>query len=261
MTSILVEQRGAALWVINNNPGARNALTPEYVLGIRPAMERAAADPSVAAVVMAGADGFFCAGGDLNVLIKRREMPVAERVAGINILHDAIQSIRTCPKPVIACVEGGAAGAGAPMALACDLIVAEEEAYFALSYIKVGLAPDGGSTAFLAEALPRQMINELVMFADRLPAARLHQLGVVNRLTAQGQAAAEAQAMAERLYAIGPEALSVAKRLVVDAVGEVQAQLDREALAMAQAQGGAESAEGIAAFLEKRKPDFTKFRR
>jgi enoyl-CoA hydratase/carnithine racemase len=261
VSGILVEKRGAALWIVNNNPGARNALTVEFVQGVPKALAEAAGDPGVAAVVMVGAEGFFCAGGDLNVLIKRREMTIEDRVAGINVLHDMIRAIRACPKPVIACVEGGAAGAGAPIALACDLLVAARDAYFAVSYLRVGLAPDGGSTAFLSDGLPRQLVNEMIMFGDRITAERLHALGVVNRVVEPGTAEAEAQALAERLNNTGPEALAVAKRLILSATGAVDAQLDAEAQAMALSQGGQESAEGISAFLEKRKADFTRFRR
>jgi enoyl-CoA hydratase/carnithine racemase len=260
MSTLIVEKRGPVLWVINNNPSARNALTVDYTTGIARALKQAAEDPGVAAVVMAGAEGFFCAGGDLNILITRREMPVEDRVATINVLHDAIRAIRACPKPVIACVEGGAAGAGASIALACDLLVAARDAYFAVSYLRVGLVPDGGVTAFLTEALPRQMVNEIVMFGDKLAAGRLSELGVINRLTEPGAAEAAAQEMGERLYGVGPAALASVKGLVQAAGGSVGAQLDREADAMAAAQGSAESGEGIAAFLEKRKADFTKFR-
>lgn len=261
MSTLIVEKRGPVLWLINNNPGARNALTIPYTTGIAGALRQAAEDPGVAAVVLVGAEGFFCAGGDLNILIKRREMEVPDRIAGINVLHDAIRAIRDCPKPVIACVEGGAAGAGASFALACDLIVSARDAYFAVSYLRVGLTPDGGSTAFLPEGLPRQMVNEILMFGDKLSAERLHAMGVINRLTEPGATEAEAQALGERLFAVGPEALAAAKRLVLSAVGDVGAQLDREAEEMAEAQGRAEAAEGISAFLEKRKADFTRFRR
>lgn len=261
MSGLIVERRGPVLWLINNNPAARNALTLEYTTGAARELRAASDDPGISAVVLAGAEGFFCAGGDLNVLIKRREMPVPDRIATIGILHEMIRAIRACTRPVIAAVEGGAAGAGASIALACDLVVAERDSYFAVSYLRVGLTPDGGATAFLSECLPRQLANEIVMFGDKVPAERLFAAGAVNRLAEPGQAGAEAQALGERLHGVGPNALAGAKGLIAQARdNDLDAQLDAEARLMAEAQGGAESGEGISAFLEKRRPDFTKFR-
>ncbi len=257
----IIERDGPVLKIINNNPERRNALRFEYLEALVKALKDAADDTSIAAVVLSGAGGFFSAGGDLNILIKRREMDVAKRIEAIGILHGAILAIRDCPKPVIAAIEGGAAGAGAPLALACDLVVAARDAYFALSYLRVGLTPDGGSTAFLSELAPRQLVNEIVMFGDRIPVERLEAMGTVNRLTEPGEAEAVAGELAARLYNRGPKALAAAKRLVRAARGnDLATQLDLEAVAMAQAQGGEEAAEGISSFLEKRPADFGKFR-
>ncbi|MDA1285115.1 MAG: enoyl-CoA hydratase family protein [Proteobacteria bacterium] len=262
MSGVLVERHGPVVKIINNNPAARNALSFAFSTGATEALKAAGEDKMVAAVVLCGAEGFFCAGGDLNVLIKRREMAVPDRLEAIEVLHGLIRAIRACPKPVIAAVEGGAAGAGAPLALACDMIVAAEDSYFAVNYLRVGLAPDGGSTTFLAEALPRQLANEIIMFGDKVPVDRLHQFGVINRLTAPGQAEAVAQEIGERINKVGPEAIAAAKRLNLAARSNSLAdQLDLEAMAMAESQGGAESGEGISAFLEKRRADFTKFRK
>lgn len=262
MTGVLVERHGPVLKIINNNPAARNALSFEFSSGATKALDDAAQDMTIAAVVICGAGGFFCAGGDLNILIKRREMDVPARLEAIEVLHGLIRAIRACPKPVIAAVEGGAAGAGAPIALACDLIVAAQDAYFAVNYLRVGLAPDGGSTALLAEVMPRQLANEVILFGDKIPVERLHQLGAINRICAPGAAEAEAQALGERINKVGPDAIAAAKRLNLAARGNgFAAQLDLEAEAMAAAQGNAESGEGISAFLEKRRADFTKFRK
>ena len=258
---VLTEQRGPVLVITNNNPSARNALSFEYSNGAVEEIEKAGSDPTVAAIVLTGAEGFFCAGGDLNVLIKRREMDVPDRIAAINVLHGLIRAIRACPKPVIAAVEGGAAGAGASIALACDLLVAAEDAYFAVSYLRVGLTPDGGSTAFLSEALPRQLVNEIIMFGNKVEASRLYNLGVVNRLVGRHEALETALELGERLNKVGPEVLAETKTLIQStASNSLSEQLDAEAIAMAEAQERQESLEGISAFLEKRKPDFTKFR-
>jgi len=258
---VLLERRGPVLKIVNNNPKARNALGFAFSSGATTALNEAAHDNTIAAVVLSGAEGFFCAGGDLNVLITRREMPIADRIEAIEVLHGLIRAIRACPKPVIAAVEGGAAGAGAPLALACDMIVAAENAYFAVSYLRVGLVPDGGTTALLAEIMPRQLANEVIMFGDKIPVQRLYDLGAINRICPAGEAETLAESLGARLHMVAPDAIAAAKRLNLSARQNPMAvQLDLEAEAMARAQGGDESGEGISAFLEKRKADFTRFR-
>jgi len=260
--ALIVRREGPILWLVNNNPSARNALSFEYCQGVTNALKTTEGDTSIAAVILSGAQGFFCAGGDLNVLIARRKMPVEKRVEAINVLHSMIRAIRDCTTPVIAAVEGGAAGAGASIALACDLVVAARDAYFAVSYLRVGLSPDGGVTAFLSELAPRQLANEIIMFGDKVPAERLYQLGAINRISPSGKAETVARELAERLNNVGPAALASAKKLnQLARENDLNTQLEYEAKAMAEAQGNVESGEGIAAFLEKRRADFTKFRK
>ncbi len=263
MTALVITKReGPVLRVVNNNPSARNALSPEYYAGLNDALKQAEADQGIAAVVLSGAEGYFCAGGNLQTLKTRAAMSMDERVKAINGLHDVIRNIHACSKPVIAAVEGGAAGAGASLALACDLVVAADDSYFAVSYIRVGLTPDGGATSYLSDIAPRQLVNEILMFGDKINAARLHQLGAVNWLVSAGSVELEAQKLGERLAAVGPEAIASVKRLVLATEGnDLASQLDLEAHEMATAQGGAEAAEGISAFLSKRKPGFSKFRK
>lgn len=258
---VRIERDGAALLVTNNNPTRRNALTPEFYAGLTDALAQAADNPEIACVIVTGAGDFFCAGGDLNVLQKRREMPFEERRDNIGKLHDLIRAIRACPKPVIAAVEGGAAGAGLSIALACDLVVAAKASKFTVAYVKVGLTPDGGATSFLSEALPRQLVNEMCLFGDPVGAERLYAAGAINRMVEPGMALDEARMLAER-FAQGPEqSMARIKYLVSRAKGsKLDAQLDRECDAMAEALGGNEAAEGTSAFLAKRKPDYRKLR-
>jgi hypothetical protein len=116
--AVLVRREGQVLVLVNNNPAARNAIVPAFYDGLAAGLAQAEADPAIGAVVLAGAGGFFCAGGDLQQLATRRELPPAGRRERIEALHDAIRAIRDCGKPVIAAVEGGAAGAGVSFALA-----------------------------------------------------------------------------------------------------------------------------------------------
>jgi len=254
---ILTRREGRVLVLTINDPATRNALNWDIYDGLREAIEAASADASAGAVVVTGAEGFFSSGGNLHGLKERSEADAATRRSSVERLHRMIRAIRGCPKPVIAAVEGGAAGAGASLALSCDMIVAAREAYLSIAYIRIGLTPDGGATAFLGAALPRQLVSEMVFTGDRVPMERLHALGMVNRLTGKGAALAEATALAVRL-ADGPsDALAVAKRLVGSARSNpFEAQLDAEAEGIANALGGPEGREGIAAFLAKRAPDF-----
>lgn len=259
---VRVERHGSTLVVINNNPARRNALTPEFYDGLTDALAEAGNDPGIASVIITGAGDFFCAGGDLTALVKRREMTLAERHAAVGRLHYLIRAIRACPKPVIAAVEGGAAGAGVSIALACDLVVAARGASFTVAYVKVGLTPDGGSTAFLSEALPRQLVTEMCLFGDPVGAERLHGAGAINRLVDAGSALEEAKALAERCAGGPKAAMAGIKSLCSDAKSRpLNAQLDLECASIAEALGGDEAAEGISAFLEKRKPDYRALRR
>lgn len=251
-----VDDRGDRLVVVNMNSARRGALSPDLYAAIAEAMERAS-DPRIRAVILSSEGGFFCAGGDLNVLIERRQLSEPERREKVDLLHDLIRAVRACPVPVIAAVEGGAAGAGASLALACDLLVAAEGAKFTAAYVKAGLVPDAGLTSALARMLPRQLAMEMCLLARPVSAGRMAELGVVNVLAAPGEAEAQAHALADAL-AQGPRgAQGVIRRLVAQAyeVSEAQ-QLDAERDAMARAAGGDEAAEGIAAFLDKRKPRF-----
>lgn len=258
---ILVRREGSVLVLAIHTPGKRNAISAGLYDALAEALAAARSDAGIGAVVLTGADGYFCSGGDLNQLAKRRELPTEARREKLEGLHGLIRMLRDFPKPVVAAVEGGAAGAGLSMALGCDLLVAARDAVFSVAYVKVGLTPDGGATSFLAQVLPRQFFTEMCLTGDRVGAQRLHELGVVNRLTDAGAADAEAIALAARL-ADGPEqAMARIKTLCREAVSNtLDAQLDREAEFMVEAQGTDESAEGIGAFLGKRTPDYAALR-
>ncbi len=259
--ALLLRTEGAVRVLVNSNPAARNAIRPELYDALQSALLDAAADPAIGAIVLVGDGDFFCAGGDLRALATRRELAPAERRLKIERLHDTIRAIRACPKPVIAAVEGGAAGAGLSLALACDMLVSARDAFFAMAYVKVGLSPDGGATAFLSQFLSRQLMTELCLLGERLTAERLHALGAVNRLTERGAALAEALALAARV-ADGPAHANARIKTLCAQAGSnsLGEQLDLEAGLMVESQGDDEAQEGIAAFFAKRAPDFTALR-
>ncbi|MBS0465815.1 MAG: enoyl-CoA hydratase/isomerase family protein, partial [Proteobacteria bacterium] len=164
--ALITRREGAVLILTNNNPAARNALSPEFYAGLTAALHAAAGDPTVGAIVLTGEGGHFCSGGDLRQLAKRRELPLSERRLKLEGLHNIIRAVRDCPKPVIMAVEGAAAGAGLSLALAGDMLVAAKNAQFSVAYVKVGLTPDGGATALLAEFVSRQLLTELCLTGE-----------------------------------------------------------------------------------------------
>jgi enoyl-CoA hydratase/carnithine racemase len=177
----------------------------------------------------------------------------------IDGLHDLVRGLRASPVPVIAAVKGGAAGAGMSLALACDMIVAARGAKFTAAYVKAGLVPDAGLTASLARLVPRSLAMELCLLGRPVTAERLAKLGAVNLLCDTDEAVMDqAMALADAC-AQGPrKAQGVIRDLVAAAYETSEGEtLDRERNAMAQAAGDPEAGIGIAAFLDKRKPDFT----
>ena len=252
---VSVVRSGDRLIVTNCNSSRRNALSPEYYEGLSQALDQANQDPEIRSVILRGEGGYFCAGGDLNTLIKRREMTVPERKDNIEKLHNLVRRVRGCLKPVIAAVDGGAAGAGVSLALACDFLVAERQAQFSLAYVKVGLVPDGGATASLSRLLPRQLVSEMCLLGQPVSAERLYQLGVVNVLTDR-PTLPDAHLLADRI-AQGLAGAQGAIKQLVDAAdrNSFEAQMDLERDTMAEALASDEAQEGIKGFLERRRAD------
>lgn len=257
---LLVARDGAILTLTINDPKTRNSLSREMSQVGAQILTEASYDDDIRVIVLQGADGNFCSGGNVSRLQASIAAGMHERMVSVGDLHGWIKAIRRCPKPVIAAVEGAAAGAGFSLALACDLIVAADDARFVVAYVKIGLNPDGGSTAFLNRGLPPQVAAELCFLGDPVSAERLHTLGVVNRVVEPGSALSSAGELANRL-ATGPAAALARAKHLIDASrrNDFEAQLDLEAKLISEARSHPEAAEGLAAFLEKRKPDFTKF--
>lgn len=250
-------RQDATLILTLSNPGAKNALHPDMYAAAIETLTTAERDTSIRAVVLTGADGFFCAGGNLSRLLENRSKDKAVQAESIDHLHGWIEAIRDCPKPVIAAVEGAAAGAGFSLALACDLIVAANSAKFAMSYTNVGLTPDGGASWFLMQAMSRQLAMEILIEGNPIDAARLYQLGLVNRLVADGTALDVALVWADALAALSPNAVERIKSLTHEAPGNSLAQhFESEKRHFVESLHHRDAQEGITAFLEKRKPQY-----
>ena len=252
---VLTRREGAVATVLMHQPDNLNSFTPELRAGLAEALKEAARDRSVRAIVLGGSGRFFSAGANL-----KRGTVGAESIRDILIreykpLFDAITQ---APQPVIAAVQGGAAGIGMSLAVACDLVVMEENAFLLCPFSNIGLVPDGGSTWTLTQAVGHRAAFEFAISGDRLPAARARELNLANRLAPPGEALATAESWAAELALKAPLALTATKRLIRKAGAQ---SFDDLFLAETDAQEAcsktADAAEGIAAFLEKRAPRFT----
>jgi len=258
MTAQLLSTRVESTLVLTiSNPEARNALHPDIYAAWLEALDTAADDSELRAVVITGADGVFCAGGNLNRLLGNRSKPPSVQAESIETLNHLVETLHAFPKPVIAAVEGPAAGAGFSLVLACDFVVAASDAKFVMAYVKVGLTPDGGGSYELARALPRQLASELMMEGKPVDAARLAQFGLVNRVVPPGQALTEALRLGEVLAGQSPHAMGRIKGLInlagtASLTEHLAAERDSFVAALHHQDGG----EGISAFLEKRKPRY-----
>lgn len=256
-SSLKSTSEGGTLILTISDPEFKNALGPDiYAAGIE-ALNAAENNPEIRSVVITGEGGVFCAGGNLQRLqTQRRESPEAQ-AQSIEGLHSWIESIRTYPKPVIAAVEGTAAGSGFSLALACDFCVAADNAVFVMSYSTVALSPDGGGSWALARCLPRQLASELLMGGDRISGQRLHDFGLVNRVSSPGTALLEALKIASQLNARAPNALSSIKELINDApTNTLSQQLASERDHFVRNLHHGNGGEGVSAFLQKRTPQY-----
>lgn len=256
-TRVLTEQLGRVLVITLDGAVTKNSIGPAVYEELQTHVVNAGNDPAIGAFVLTGANGFFSSGGNINALRQSASGTLARATTNTDKLNAMIRSIVECPKPVIAAVEGGAAGAGISLVLACDMIVASAGAALTAAYVRVGLSPDGGATHFLRSALPRQLVAELCMLGRPISAERLAQFGVVNLITEKGDALRAATDIAKQLASGPPQAIGRIKHLINSAPeNDLATHLDLEARGINLARFSDEAAEGLSAFLEKRTPRF-----
>ncbi|MEW6257360.1 MAG: enoyl-CoA hydratase-related protein [Pseudomonadota bacterium] len=256
-TQVRAQREGAVLTVTLSGPQSRNAMGPDVYEAVQAHLVEAGAGGDLRAVVLTGEGGFFSSGGHVAALRESAHGTLAEATTKTDRLNAMVRAILECPIPVVAAVEGGAAGAAVAAVLACDLIVAAEGARFSIAHVRVGLSPDGGLTHLLRAALPRQFVMELCLLGTPVAAERLAAAGVVNALVPPGAALAWAQERAQRLADGPPEAMACIKRLITGAPEAAFAtHQEAEARAINRARFRPEAAEGLTAFLEKRAPRF-----
>ncbi|MGG2462368.1 enoyl-CoA hydratase/isomerase family protein [Streptomyces sp. RGM 3693] len=241
-----------------NRPDALNALTWDMRERLIALLADASADPDVRVVVLTATGKGFCAGADL-----RGAPTTGDRVAGdvARMIRSGAQrliaAVLDCEKPVIAAVNGTAAGIGAHLAFACDLVLAAESARFIEVFVRRGLVPDGGGAYLLPRLIGPQRAKELMFFGDAVPAADAARLGLVNRVVPEGELAKSAREWAERL-ATGPtRALALTKALVNASLdGGRGASFAAEATAQEINMTTADAQEGVASFVERRRPTY-----
>lgn len=254
MTLVLTDRPEPSVARISlNRPERRNALGPDLRDALVEALEAALAEASVRAIVLTGAEGTFCAGGDISTM---GGLDAAGAQARMAANHRLVRLLAGAEKPLVAAVEGFAMGAGAGIALWCDAIVMGQGARIGFPFLKMGLVPDYGLLFTLPRRVGGARARRLVLLAQPLSAAEAVAAGVVDRTVGDGEVQAAAIGEARALGAQAPEALARTKRLLLGAEGELEEVLRREAEAQAECFLSAEHAEGIAAFLEKRCPEF-----
>jgi 2-(1,2-epoxy-1,2-dihydrophenyl)acetyl-CoA isomerase len=255
MADLRIEVEGAIATVTLDRPEALNSLTVPLKDALIRAFRELATDGGVRVIVLTGAGRAFCAGQDLRERMEPDALPLADEIR--TRYNPLIRAIRAAPQPVIAAVNGVAAGAGASLAFACDLRIAAARASFVLAFGRVGLIPDSGATWFLPRLIGAAKATEVALTTDPLSAADAERFGLVSRVVPDDQLASEARALAGRLAALAPRALALTKQAFSEhASVELEAALEREAELQGAAGATSDHAEGIAAFLEKRPPAF-----
>ena len=255
---VLVTTQGAVRTLTLNRPAALNSFTAAMHRELRAALDLAAADQAVRCIVLTGAGRGFCAGQDLNDEGMGNDRTPAD-VEGVVERHykPLALRIRSMPLPVLAMVNGVAAGAGANIALGCDLVVAAKSASFIQAFSKIGLVPDGGGTWLLPRLVGRARAIGLAMTGDKLPAEEAAAMGLIWRCVDDAALAETTMALAQKLATLPSAALAATRRVIDDAIGmDYAAALGNEAKVQGEMSRAHDFAEGVAAFLQKRAPVF-----
>ncbi|MEO0033150.1 MAG: hypothetical protein RIS94_2908 [Pseudomonadota bacterium] len=253
---IIYEVSDRIATVTLNRPDAMNATTDRLYSELQDLIPRIAADTNVSVVILTGAGRGFCAGADLKAS-KDSLTPLQRRARHRWILKDVLEPLYKLEKPVIAAVNGPAAGAGANIALSCDIIIASEKASFIQAFAKVGLMPDLGGMFFLSRAVGINKAKELCFTARKVLADEALVLGIANKVVPHDDLMDEARAMAKQIAAGSPTAMAMSKRLLnMSQTASFEQMLEFEAYSQTIAYLTPEYLEGVAAFREKRTPDF-----
>jgi 2-(1,2-epoxy-1,2-dihydrophenyl)acetyl-CoA isomerase len=257
--TVIWEQSGAVGRLTLNRPETLNAWTAQFGRELKQVIEGQAAGGSVRAVLVTGAGRGFSSGADLKAGFEPAEdgMPDIKRELH-EIYHPAIAGIRALPKPVVAAVNGPAVGIGCSLALACDLVLAAESAFFGLAFVNIGLMPDGGSTAFVPPAVGKARAFQMALLGERVGAEQALEWGLANWVHPDDRLLDEADALVKRLAAGPTRSYASSKRALNRQIyGDLDAQLELEADLQHALGRTKDFLEGAAAFVEKRDPAFS----
>ena len=262
LSTLRLEVDGEIGTLTLDRPDAFNAMSPEMIGELIVAFAWLADRAPLRALVVTGAGKAFCAGGDVNTFqqgVRSEEIDLPSEVRrGAEALHQAIVDLRRIPYPVIAAVNGPAAGAGFSLALACDTRIASENAFFACAYGRIGASPDGGMTYFLPRVVGPDKALALLLNDPMLSADQALELGIVSKVVPPDELVAEARAKAEKLAAKAPHYIRMAKLLVGQSLSNsLTEHLQLERHGIADSMATADLREGVTAFFEGREPRFT----
>jgi 2-(1,2-epoxy-1,2-dihydrophenyl)acetyl-CoA isomerase len=256
---IVVERRDGVMLLTLNRPEVLNSFNAKMADDVQRALREAATDDGVRAVLITGTGRAFCSGQDLGEVLPAEGRPAPDLGDVVRRQYNPIiHAIRTLEKPVVCAVNGVAAGAGANLAFACDIVVASEEAVFIQSFGKIGLIPDSGGTFILPRIVGLQRAAALTMLGEKLPAARAREWGLVYDVVPNTVLAGTSFEIAKRLAALPTRGFGLTKRGFNAAFGnDLDTQLALEEQLQGEAGRTQDYAEGVRAFIEKRPPRFT----
>ena len=254
MTQIEVERRGAVLRIAINRPEKKNALTGDMYTAMANAFDQGESDAAVRVLLLHGQGDAFTAGNDLQDFLQKpwkgQATPPAVRF---------INTVAHARKPIVAAVHGLAVGVGTTILLHCDLVYASQDTRFLMPFIDLGIVPEAASTVLLPLLAGKQMASELFLLGSPLTAQRAYEIGIVNAVLPPDKVLSAATAVAEMLSQKPASAVRACKELMKRAYGgEVERALREEVEVISERLESAETREALAAFLEKRKPDFSK---
>jgi 2-(1,2-epoxy-1,2-dihydrophenyl)acetyl-CoA isomerase len=255
--SILLSVEAGIATLAFNRPHVMNAMDADMMIELRAAAELVERDAAVRAVVLRGEGKAFIAGGDVSLFARRLADLPEIIVRWGREMHFAIQALHRMDKPVLASVHGAVAGAGFSILCAADLAVAADTARFSLAYTNIGASPDGGSSFFLPRLVGYKKAMELTLLPDQFDAKAAQQLGLVNWVVPEAQLVEETARLAQRLGKGPTRAFGEAKRLMNASLGRsMETQMEEELFAFSRCARTKDLAEGVTAFVEKRKPAF-----
>jgi 2-(1,2-epoxy-1,2-dihydrophenyl)acetyl-CoA isomerase len=255
MSFIISEMQNKVMIITLNRADKFNSFNREMALELQQILDKAEADENVRAIVLTGSGKAFCAGQDLAEAIDANGPGISRIVS--EHYNPIILKIRKIEKPIIAAVNGVAAGAGANIALACDIVTATNSASFIQAFSKIGLIPDSGGTFFLPRLIGFQRASALMMLGDKVSATEAQQMGMIYKVFADETFMSDVLALATTLSNMPTKAMGLTKRLLNESTfNTFEKQLNQEGIVQVEAASTFDYSEGVNAFLEKRKPEF-----